>query len=99
MGAIVSNDPSYGLAGMTKEMADGRKVLDINATYLCDLEPDSAQFAVRITNIPLANEDTIIYARAYYTFEYEGRVITVYDDLQQANYINKYDSNDGVLEW
>ena len=99
MGAIVSNDPIYGLAGMTKEMADGRKVLDVNATYLCDLEPDSAQFAVRITNIPLANENTIIYARAYYTFEYEGRVITVYDDLQQANYINKYDSNDGVLEW
>ena len=99
MGAIVSNDPIYGLAGMTKEMADGRKVLDVNAKYLCDLEPDSAQFAVRITNIPLANEDTIIYARAYYTFEYEGRVITVYDDLQQANYINKYDSNDGVLEW
>ena len=99
MGAIVSNDPIYGLAGMTKEMADGRKVLDVNATYLCDLEADSAQYAVRITNIPLANEDTIIYARAYYTFEYEGRVITVYDDLQQANYIDKYDSNDGVLEW
>jgi len=99
MGAIVSNDPSYGLAGMTKEMVDGRKVLDVNATYLCDLEADSAQYAVRITNIPLANEDTIIYARAYYTFEYEGRVITVYDDLQQANYIDKYDSNDGVLEW
>lgn len=99
MGAILTNDPNYGLSDMTKDDVDGKKVLDINAKYLNDLEADSAQYAVRITNIPLANEDTIIYARAYYTFEYEGRVITVYDDLQQANYINKYDSNDGVLEW
>ncbi len=99
MGAIVTNDITYGLADMTKDDVDGKKVLDVNAKYLNDLEADSAQFAVRITNIPLANEDTIIYARAYYVFEYEGREIIVYDDLQQANYINKYDSNDGVLEW
>lgn len=99
MGAILSNDPGKGLADMRLDDVDNKKVLDVNATYLWDLEEDSAQFAVRITNIPLANEDTIIYARAYYVFEYEGREVIVYDDIQSANYVNKYDSNDGVLEW
>ncbi len=99
MGAIVTNAPGVGLADMKLADVDGKKTLDINAKYLCDLEGDSAQFAVRITNIPLANEDTILYARAYYVFEYEGREVVVYDDTQSANYINKYDSNDGVLEW
>jgi len=99
MGAIVSNDPGKGLADMKLADVDGKKVLDVNAKYLCDLEADSAQFAVRITNIPLANEATIIYARAYYVFKYEGREVVVYDDIQAANYIDKYDSNDGVLEW
>ena len=54
---------------------------------------------MRITNIPVENEETIIYARAYYVFEYEGRQVVVYDDIQSANYVNKYTNNDGVLEW
>ena len=99
MGALVTNSATVGLSDMKKADANGSTVLDINATYLCDLEGDSAQYAVRITNIPLAHEATVIYARAYYVFEYEGREVVVYDDIQYANYINKYDSNDGVLEW
>ncbi len=99
MGAIVSNNPGVGLADMKLDDVDGKKCLDINAKYLYDLEGDVAQFAVRITNIPLTNEATVIYARAYYVFEYEGRQVVVYDDIQSANYINKYESNDGVLEW
>ncbi len=99
MGAILSNDPGVGLADMKLSDVNGRNVVDVDAKYLQDLEGDYATFAARITNIPLANEDSIIYARAYYVFEYEGREVVVYDDILQANYINKYDSNDGVLEW
>ena len=99
MGAIVSNDITVGLSDMKLADVDGKKTLDINAKYLYDLEGDYAQFAVRITNIPVAHEATVIYARAYFVFEYEGRQVVVYDDIQSANYINKYESNDGVLEW
>jgi len=106
MGAIMANNPNSGLVAdkMTIENADGRTVLDVNAQYLYYLKDDTAKFAIRITNIPLANEATIIYARAYYVFEYvdadsSTREVVVYDDIQSANYIDKYDSNDGVLEW
>lgn len=99
MGAIVSNNALVGLADMKLDDVNGSNTIDINAAKLCDLESGAAQFAVRITNIPVENEDTIIYARAYYVFEYEGREVVVYDDIQSANYINKYTNNDGVLEW
>ena len=99
MGAIVSNNALIGLADMKLDDVNGKNTIDINAERLCDLEADAAQFAVRITNIPVENEETIIYARAYYVFEYEGRQVVVYDDIQSANYVNKYTNNDGVLEW
>ena len=99
MGAIVSNNALIGLADMKLDDVNGKNTIDINAERLCDLEADAAQFAVRITNIPVENEETIIYARAYYVFEYEGREVVVYDDIQSANYVNKYTNNDGVLEW
>ena len=99
MGAVLTNDAGVGLSDLKLDDVDGKKTVNINAEYLQDLEGDYATFAVRITNIPKANEDTIIYARAYYVFEYEGREVVVYDDIQAANYINKYESNDGVLEW
>ena len=99
MGAVITNAPGVGLGDMKLDDVDGKKTLDINAERLYDLEADYAQFAVRITNIPLDQDATVIYARAYYVFEYEGREVIVYDDIQAANYIDKYDSNDGVLEW
>lgn len=99
MGAIVSNKISVGLGDMKLDDVDGKKTLDIAAERLLTLEDGSAEFAVRITNIPLEHESTVIYARAYYIFEYEGRQVVVYDDIQAQNYINKYEQNDGVLEW
>lgn len=99
MGAIITNDAVVGLSDLKLDDVDGSKTIDVNAKYLYDLEGNYAQFAVRITNIPLANEATVLYARAYFVIEYEGREVVVYDDIQSANYINKYDSNDGVLEW
>ena len=99
MGAVVANDPSYGAENMTLDNVDDIRCININATYIFDLEPDSLQFAVRITNVPVGHEMTMIYARAYYVFEYEGREVIVYDDCQSANYANKYESNDGGLDW
>lgn len=99
MGAIVSNNAVVGLSDMKLADVDGKKTIDINAERLYDLEGTYAQFAVRITNIPVENEATVLYARAYFVIEYEGREVVVYDDTQSANYINKYEQNDGVLEW
>ena len=99
MGAIVSNDAVVGLSDMKMADVDNKQTIDINAKYLFDLEGTYAQFAVRITNIPVGFEDAIMYARAYFVIEYEGREVIVYDDTQFANYINKYEQNDGVLEW
>ena len=99
MGAIVSNKVSVGLGDMKLDDVDGKKTLAIAAERLLTLEDGSVEFAVRITNIPLEHESTVIYARAYYIFEYEGRQVVVYDDIQAQNYINKYEQNDGVLEW
>ena len=99
MGAIVSNDAVTGLSDMKLGDVDGKKTIDVNAKYLYDLEGTYAQFAVRITNIPVENEATVLYARAYFVIEYEGREVVIYDDTQSANYINKYEQNDGVLEW
>lgn len=99
MGAIVSNNPIVGLSDMKLADVDGKKTIDVNAEKLYDLEGTYAQFAVRITNIPVENEATVIYARAYFVIEYEGREVVIYDDTQSANYINKYEQNDGVLEW
>ena len=99
MGAIVSNNPIVGLSDMKLADVDGKKTIDVNAEKLYDLEGNYAQFAVRITNIPVENEATVIYARAYFVIEYEGREVVIYDNTQSANYINKYEQNDGVLEW
>ena len=99
MGAIVTNDAAVGLSDMKLTDVDSKKTINIEAVRMFDLGDDYIEFGVRITNIPLTHEATVIYARAYYVFEYEGREVVVYDDTQSANYINKYEQNDGVLEW
>ena len=101
MGAIVTNNPNLGNNGgaFYLDAVDGKKVIDIPAVYLCDLEPDSAAFSVRIRNIPEANYDTGVYARPYYVFDYNGTEITVYGDIVGATYNGKLSNNDGELEW
>lgn len=101
MGAIVTNNPNLGNNGSAfyLDAVDGKKTIDIPAVYLCDLEPDSAAFSVRIKNIPEANYDTGIYARPYYVFDYNGTQITVYGDIVGASYNGKLSNNDGELEW
>ena len=71
MGAIVSNAKSE---------------LDIPAVYLCDLEADSASFAVRIINIPEANYGDEITAVPYFVVEIDGVQTTIYGEAQVATY-------------
>ena len=97
MGAVVANTRQYG--DLKLEDVNDERVLNIEAVYLCNLTTSSASFSVRILDIPEENYDTLIYARPYYVFEYEGREVIAYGDVVQANYNNKYESNDGVLEW
>lgn len=97
MGAVVANTPACG--DLKLDDVDDERVLDIPAVYLCNLTTTSASFSVRILDIPDDQQDTLIYARPYYVFEYEGREVIAYGDAVQANCSNKYDSNDGVLEW
>ena len=101
MGAIVTNNPNFSNNGSAfyLDAVDGKKVIDVPAVYLCDLEADSAAFTVRIRNIPEANYDSAIYARPYYIFDYNGTEITVYGDIVGASYNGKLSNNDGALEW
>ncbi|MBQ3202283.1 MAG: carbohydrate binding domain-containing protein [Clostridia bacterium] len=71
MGAIVSNAKSE---------------LDIPAVYLCDLEADSASFAVRVINIPEANYGDEITAVPYFVVEIDGVETTIYGEAQVASY-------------
>ena len=104
MGAMMSNNPSKGLslAAMVRANANNEDLLDIPVKYLYNLDEETgaASFAVRITNIPVECEETIIYARPYYIFEdAEGNQIEVYDHVEYANYADNIVMNDGVLDW
>ena len=101
MGAIVTNNPNVGNSGSSfyLDAVDGKKIIDVPAVYLCDLEADSAAYSVRIRNIPEENYDSAIYARPYYVFDYNGTEITVYGDVVGATYNSKLSNNDGELEW
>ena len=99
VGAVVTNDPLKGLSDMTLADVDAKKTIDVKIERLLDLETNSASFAVRIINIPTDREKTVIYTRAYYIVEIDGKQQTFYGDIYAANYANHIESNDGVLEW
>ena len=85
MGAVVSNDPA---AVLTIENANDSTTKNISATYLCNLEPNAAQFAVRVIHIPLSlgKGDALIFARPYYIYEKDGTQTIIYGDTQSATY-------------
>ena len=87
-GAVVTNDAAVGTDAdaFKLESVNGKKVIDIQAKYLMDLEPDSAAFAVRIINIPDASVGTEIYARPYYVYEVDGEEFTIYGAIANNNY-------------
>ena len=100
MGAVMSNDTSVGLNAdlLTLDNLSARTI-QIQTKYLMTWGEEGISYAVRIINIPVENEDTIIYARPYYTVEMDGKPVTVYGDIYKDNYVGKIDVNDGVLEW
>lgn len=85
MGAVMANDAAIGATAFTLDDVNNSTVLNIPAVYLCDLEPDSCAFAVRIINIPDTALERTIYARPYYIIEVDGEEIVVYGDVDTAS--------------
>ena len=85
-GAVVTNDATIGGGNFTLIDVNGKKVIDIPAVYLLDLEDDAAQYAVRIINIPDSGAATTIYARPYYTYVMDGQQVTIYGDIVSSSY-------------
>ena len=100
-GAVITNKLAVGQGDLTIEDVDGAHTVQVPVKYLYDLEENAASYAVRIVNIPEANETSLIYARAYFVYEdADGNTHTVYaDETHAANYVGKVDINDGELEW
>ena len=100
MGAVLSNDTAVGLdADMLTLDNLSDRTMQIKVKYLMSWGEDGISYAVRVINIPVENEDTIIYARPYYTVEMDGELVTIYGEVYKDNYVGKIDINDGVLEW
>lgn len=111
VGAVMTNREDVGQNPdvFTLDNLDNvyNKVIDVPGDKTLKLYEDPAhpsvtgciRYAVRITNIPEAHDQTLIYARPYYIFEYNGHEITVYGDVQFDSYVPIKDVNDGWLEW
>lgn len=100
VGAVVTNDPEVGLvpSRLIRENVSG-KTKDVSAVYANNILGDYLHYAVRVTNIPLAKSEAVIYARPYYVYDYNGIAVTVYGEIVSANYDNNINVNDGVFEW
>lgn len=86
MGAVATNRPHLEVSSdLCLDTVNDIDTIDIPAVYLCDLEPDSCAFAVRIINIPGSQLERTIYARPYYVVEVDGEEIVVYGDVDSAS--------------
>jgi len=88
-GAVVTNNATIGkdAEAMILGSVDGKKSINIDAKYLCEVNDDSFAFAVRIVGIPEANLDTNIYARPYFVYEdADGNEIVEYGNTKSENY-------------
>ena len=105
-GAVVTNKADVGQdekAFQLDNVQTDKTVIDVNAQYLYynpdDYDGKVIHYGIRITNIPENHVSTLIYARPYYVFEYNGEQITVYGDIVSACYETFPDINDGWMEW
>ena len=113
-GAVITNNESVGqnpALFTLNNLQEDKTVINVTAEKLFydPSETDVTQnpgygdgkiyFAMRITNIPVGREETVIYARPYYVFMYGDREITVYGDTVFDSYTPQKDVNDGWLEW
>ena len=91
-GAIVTNNMTIGKGDMSLSNVDGKKTINIDAKYLCEVEADSFAFAVRIVDIPDANLETNIFARPYFVYEdQDGNEIVEYGNTKSENYAHAAD--------
>ena len=100
MGAMVTNNRYVGedVESFTLESANGKNVLDIPAVYLYELSDTDVSYAVRITNIPLHHDQTLLYARPYYVYLFNDEEVIVYGDVYSQSYTPQ-DSNDVTMDW
>ncbi len=76
----------YKLISMGAVVTNGVSTLDIPAVYLCDLEVDSASFAVRVIHIPADKLDVEVTATPYIVLEINGVPTTIYGEAQTSSY-------------
>jgi hypothetical protein len=100
MGAVITNKMGVGedASVFTLENVNGGNVVDVPCVHLCGLQDNVASYAVRVTNIPRGHEQTLIYARPYYVYLFNGEEIVVYGDIYSQSYEPK-DSNDVTMDW
>ena len=100
MGAVITNNRYVGedAKSFTIEKANGKNVMDIPAVYVYDISDTDATYAVRITNIPTYHDQTLIYARPYYVYLFNGEEVIVYGDVYSQSYTPQ-DSNDVTMDW
>lgn len=107
-GAVVTNDKTVGENASIftlDNIQSDKTVIDVKAEKLF-YNTDAIElngvisYAVRVINIPVDYTGTLIYARPYYVFEYNGRQITVYSDIVCDSYEPQKDINDGSFgDW
>ena len=85
MGAVMSNDPTATLV-ITND--NGGTIRNVPAVYLTKLTVTTAQFAVRIVNIPRFGLDMPIFARPYCIYEKNGVQVIDYGDVVSNTYNN-----------
>ena len=76
----------YKLVKMGAILSNSKSEIDIEAVYLCELDENSASYAVRIINIPEANYGDQITATPYFVIEADGQQFTVLGETQTASY-------------
>ena len=80
-------------------MVDNGRTVDIHAlnAFVKPSDTNGLTYVVRITNIPDAAIQAVIYARPYYIFldEATNQKFTVYGDVQYDSYEEMKDVNDG----
>ena len=85
MGAVMSND----LDNITDLDHLTGRTIDIPCVYLCDDDiVQSAQYAVRITNVPPEHFDSLIVARPYILYQDADNNEFIYYGTEQFASVN-----------
>ena len=104
VGAVMTNKESVGTdekAFTLDNLSNDNTVINVPVKYLWEDPADNGYIThiMRIINIPETHLSTLIYARPYYVFDYNGREVIMYGDIVSECYEEYPDINDGWLEW